>query len=151
MYIGKREQPEESSDGERLSTFADGISLEQLSVKYNAKQISRIEMIDLIYLSKPRPSINCIFEVENTTDFTSALQRASNIEPHIPKVMVIPDRRERELNKISDPLFLSAFSENNWGYITYSDVERFFVNSKPSIETLLEYRKPLQNENKDGE
>ena len=146
IYIGRREQPEECSDGKKLSSYADVTSLNQLNKKYDPLKIDRIEMIDLIYLSKLTQSIRCIFEVENTTNFTSALQRASNIESGIPKVMVIPNRREPELRKIQDPLFLSAFSDNNWGYITYDDVERFFVNSKPSIESLLAYCKILNVE-----
>jgi len=145
-FVGRREQSEECSDGKKLSTLADTTSLNQLNKSYNPQKIARIEMIDLVYLSKSQQSIRCVFEVENTTDFTSALHRASNIESDIPKIMVIPNRREIELKRMRDPLFLSAFSDNNWGYVTYEDVERFFVNSNPSIESLLKYRKTLDIE-----
>lgn len=146
VYIGKREQPEECSEGKRLSDYANVTSLSHLRDRYNSEKISRIEMVDLVWLSKAQGSICCVFEVEHTTGFTSAIQRASNIEADIPKIMVIPNERENELRKIKDPLFLSAFSDNNWGYITYDDVERFFGYSEPSIESLLGYIKTLNIE-----
>ena len=144
VFIGKREQPEMCNEGGKLSNYANVISLNCLQDEYNSEKILRIEMVDLVLISKSQRSISCIFEVENTTGFTSAIQRASNIEADIPKIMVIPNKREIELRKIKDPLFLSSFSDNSWGYITYDDVERIFSYSKPSIESLLMYVKNIE-------
>lgn len=150
VFIGKREQPEDCGEGEKLADFADVTSLNVLKSRYDPEGLSRIEMIDVVWLSKSQKSISCVFEVENTTDFTSAIQRASNLEAATPKMMVIPDQRETELKQIRDPLFLSAFGENNWGYATYDDVGRFSGYSKPTLESLLSYRKTLDNGAKEG-
>ena len=143
VYIGKREQADRCSVGKTLSDYADITSLNHIRDKYNSEKINRIQMIDVVWLSKNKKSIYCVFEVENTTGFTSAIQRASNIEADIPKIMVIPDSREAELRKIKDPLFLNAFFDNNWKYITYRDVEHFFAYSKPSLDKILHYSKTL--------
>ena len=139
----KREQAERCSDGKTLSDYVDITSLNHIRDKYNSEKINRIQMIDVVWLSKNKKSIYCVFEVENTTGFTSAIQRASNIEADIPKIMVIPDSREAELRKIRDPLFLNAFFDNNWKYITYSDVEHFFAYSKSSLDKIFHYSKTL--------
>jgi hypothetical protein len=129
----------------RLSDYADMTSLGYLERIYNAEKISRLEMIDVIWLSKAQPLMCCVFEVENTTGFTSAIQRGSNAEASIPKIMVIPNDREAELKKIKDPLFLSSFMNNSWHYITYDDVERLYRFSQPSVQSLLTYTKNLSD------
>ncbi len=143
VYIGKREQPEVTVEMKRLSDYANITSLSYLENAYDAEKISRLEMIDVLWLAKEQPSINCVFEVENTTGFTSAIQRGSNAEAAIPKIMVIPNEREAELKKIKDPLFLSSFKNNGWHYITYDDVERLYRFAKPSLQSLLTYTKNL--------
>lgn len=146
IFIGKREQSEACSDGKRLNDHADITTLSILNDKYNTEKIRRVEMIDLVWISERDHSICCVFEVENTTDFTSAIQRASNIEVDIPKFMVIPNDRENELRSINDDMFISQFSYYNWRYITYDDVDRIFLNPRPSIESLLERGKSLNAE-----
>jgi DNA modification methylase len=146
VYIGKREYSEPTIDWKKLSDYADISSLNCLEDRYNAEKISRLEMIDIVWLSKTQRTICFVFEVEHTTGFTSAIQRASNAEANIPKIMVIPNEREVELRKIKDPLFLSAFQNNGWRYVTYDDVERVFSFSQPSLESLLNYAKTLNTE-----
>lgn len=73
-----------------------------LSTDYEKERIDRINMIDEIWIEDKK--IKCIFEVENSTNFTMALQRASNLSKDLPKFMVIPDKRESELKTISDPI-----------------------------------------------
>lgn len=143
VFIGKREQPEVYDDGKKLGDHADITSLDILGNTYNPERLGRVEMIDVVWLFRSQGSIRCVFEVENTTNFTSAIQRASNIDKAIPKIMVIPDEREMELRQIRDPLFLASFLENTWSYMTYDDVGRLFNYSKPTVESLLSYRKTL--------
>jgi 16S rRNA G966 N2-methylase RsmD len=143
VFVGKREQPEYLGDGKKLGDYADITSLTILKDTYSPERLGRIEMIDLVWLLRSQGAIRCVFEVENTTDFTSAIQRASNIDKAIPKIMVIPDERKTELGQTRDPLFISSFSENNWGYITYDDVGRLFNYSMPTVELLLSYKKTL--------
>jgi len=143
VFIGKREQTESLGEGEKLGDYANITSLSTLGKTYGPERLGRIEMIDVLWLSRSQDLIRCVFEVEDTTDFTSAIQRASNVDKAIPKIMVIPDERKTELEQIRDPLFLSSFSENKWGYVTYDDIDRLFRYSKPTVDSLLSYKKTL--------
>jgi SAM-dependent methyltransferase len=143
VYIGKREQPEPCGDGKYLHELADFKSLTILSTRYDAEKIKRIEMIDTVWLSKLDNSIECVFEVENSTGFISAIQRASNIEKSIPKFMVIPKERENEFRNVKDSYFVKGFTEYNWSYLTYDEIERLIGYSRPSVSELLKISKKI--------
>ena len=128
-FIGKREQPELASAGRLLRDVADISDLSFLKGKYDDVQLERLSMIDCIFFESDR--ISAIFEVENSTNFTNAVIRASNAEKGIPKYMVIPDERKSELMKFKDPLFVNSFNDNSWKYITYSDIERLATIRTP--------------------
>jgi hypothetical protein len=142
-YVGKREQPEITKDNLKLRDISDLRTLEPLAPDYDYRQITRVEMIDALWLSPQTNQIQCIFEVENTTEFTSAIIRGSNIEKDVPKFMVIPNDREKELQRFKDPLFVASFRENNWKYITYSSISRLAGFSQPTLEELLRISKEL--------
>jgi len=93
-------------------------------------------MIDILWITIDN-KIKCIFEVENSTGFIAALQRASNLDRATYKFMVIPDEREDELMGISDPLFMEVFYSHNWHYVTYSSLERLLHHARPSFEEML--------------
>jgi len=120
IFVGKREQPE-NYKGERLASYMDFNNLKFLK-DYDKTQIARIEMIDMIWLDK-NGSIKYIIEVENSTKFTSGIQRASNLKEDINKIMVMPNKREKEFKRIKDPLFVENFKKYLWKYSFYSDVE----------------------------
>lgn len=143
IYVGKREQPEFCSDGKQLRTYADLTNLRHLESKYIKTQIDRIEMIDALWMSKDEQEIEAAFEVENSTGFTSAIQRASNLEAEIPKFMIIPKKREQELLNTKDPLFINGFRDNNWRYLTYEDVERLSKFSSPSVSEIIDISNDL--------
>ena len=65
--------------------------------------------------------IEIALEVENSTGFMSAIRRCSNLELDI-KIMVLPDKREKKLLKIPDPLFIESFNKYQWTYGLYSEV-----------------------------
>ena len=90
-------------------------------------------MIDMIWLNDKK--IKIIFEVENSTNLISAISRGSNLDNDILKVMVIPNKREKEL-KNQDVLFKEQFKKHNWKYLLYSDVEKI-LNSKVEINLFL--------------
>lgn len=136
-FVGKREQPEPIKN-KRLSDFSDYIQLNDTIKDGIARK--RIEMIDLIWLKEDK--IKIIIEVENSTNFISGLQRGSNLPNDIIKIMIIPDHRENELNRISDPLFKESFKSHNWKYILYSDVDKI-LQSKASMETINLFAKDL--------
>lgn len=119
-YVGKREQYEATTSGLPLSHFADLPDLRDLGLTDEAR--SRLEMVDVAFVNQGK--LECIWEVENSTTFMSAIQRGSNAAPTVPKIMVIPDDREDELKRISDPLFKLSFREQGWKFLTYRDLRR---------------------------
>lgn len=143
VFIGKREQHEHCGDKVLLREIADIVNLDVLNSRYDKERIERIEMIDAVWLSEMDNSIECVFEVENSTGFMSAIQRASNIEQSIPKFMIIPNKRENELCNIVDTLFVNSFIDNNWNYITYDSINRIVGYSRPSVEELLKISKKV--------
>ncbi len=139
-YVGKREQPEHIKN-KKLADFCDYLNLNEIINNPLARK--RIEMIDLIWLKNNQ--IKMIFEVENSTNFTSGIQRASNLPKDINKFMIIPDYREKELLNISDPLFIENFKLHNWKYLLYSDIDKI-LKSRASLETINIFSKEI-NEN----
>lgn len=136
-FVGKREQPEPIKN-KKLSDFCDFTSLNNHIENETARK--RIEMIDLIWMKDGK--FNVVIEVENSTNFTSGIQRASNLPNDILKIMIIPDHREKELNRISDPLFKDSFKSHNWKYILYSDIDKI-LKSKVSMKTIRLFSKEL--------
>lgn len=118
IYIGKREQSENYMS-KKLHSFADFTSLDKLS--FDKEKKSRIEMIDMVWINN-NSEIKYALEVENSTNFTSGIQRASNLDESINKIMVLPDKRKTEFLNIKDPLFIDNFKKYNWKYLFYSDV-----------------------------
>ena len=141
VSIGKREQPELGDVSKILRELSDTAAEALLRQQYNPVQLSRIQMVDVLWTTPA--AVRAVFEVENTTGFSSAIIRASNLQPEIPKFMVIPDARETELLALRDPLFVSAFAQNNWRYVTYSSIERLQRFSSPSIEEVTAVSKTI--------
>ena len=141
-FVGRREQSEQASSGKHLNELADVSDLRGLGDLEEAG-VSRLEMVDVIFLSSSRSKILCLWEVENSTNFASAIQRGSNAPKDIPKFMVIPDDREAELLAIRDPLFVDSFAENHWRYLTYTDIARLTSFSNPTLAEILNTSKPL--------
>ena len=138
VFIGKREQSEQIN-GQKLSNYADYISLSHLS--YDKEKILRIEMIDVVWLKND--IIQFIIEVENKTKFTSGVQRGSNLEKNIPKIMVVPDIRRNEFLNTKDPLFRESFIEHNWKYIHYSDIEKISMTKNIDSKLLNNFLQAL--------
>ncbi len=118
VYIGKREQPE-NYNGKKLVEFADINKLDTLG--FEKEKRSRIEMIDMVWINK-KNEVEYVIEVENSTNFTSGIQRASNLDVGIKKIMLLPNKRKNEFLSIKDPLFIDSFNKYNWGYLFYDDI-----------------------------
>ena len=138
VFVGKREQSE-NYNGKKLYEFTDLQDLSFLSL--DKDKIDRIAMIDMLWLKNNE--IQCIIEVENTTKFTSGIQRASNVEIETPKLMVIPDKRKDEFLGITDPLFTDNFKKYNWKYIYYSEVENIKSSRKIDLQLIDTFTKEL--------
>lgn len=131
VFIGKREQPEKI-DGKTLASYADMINL---NVYVSEKHIkSRLEMVDMVWVDEA--GIQYLIEVENSTTITSAIQRASNANKETPKLIVIPDSREKELINIRDQFFVDGFRDYSWKYVIYSDIDKI-ASSKQQIVDFL--------------
>ncbi|MDR1663281.1 MAG: hypothetical protein LBR59_02620 [Endomicrobium sp.] len=63
-------------------------------LKLDKDKYDRISMIDMLWIDKN--NIKYIIEVENATKFISGIQRASNADIAIPKLMVVPDNTEKK-------------------------------------------------------
>jgi DNA modification methylase len=120
-YVGRREQPEPYRD-RKLGDFSDYKAVSEIGLDFNQSTLDRIGMIDLLWVKNGE--IKVALEVENSTNFTSGIQRASNLSHCIPKLMIVPNYRENEINSIKDPLFVESFKSNGWRYLTYSDVDK---------------------------
>ena len=140
-FVGKREQSEYITDKQQLRDIADLKNLEPLSERYDQTRLDRISMIDCLFLQDR--SIKAIFEVENSTNFSSAIIRASNTEKSIPKLMVIPDDREGELLSVSDPMFRDAFMSNNWRYLTYTAIGQLVSMRKIELKDIISFSKAI--------
>ena len=141
-FVGRREQPEYLANGQQLRDIADIDDLSFLLNQYDHMKLERISMIDCIFVQNN--SIDVVFEVENSTNFSSAIIRASNIQNSIPKLMVIPDSREAELLSFSDPLFKEAFKAGNWKYVTYTSIGRLSSLRTLTIEEILQNAKGVE-------
>jgi tRNA G10 N-methylase Trm11 len=131
IFIGRREQPEKIDD-KKLADYADYIRLDNFLADKHKK--SRLEMIDMIWIAEN--NFKYLIEVENSTTITSAIQRGSNANKDIPKLIVIPDLRESELRRIKDKFFIDGFKEYSWKYMIYSDVDKI-LSSKQNIQMFL--------------
>ena len=136
VFVGRREQSE-NYNGKKLHEFADIQDLSFLSLEKD--KIDRVAMIDMLWIKDNE--IKHIIEVENTTKFTSGIQRASNVEIEIPKLMVIPDKRKNEFLGINDPLFTDNFKKYNWKYIYYSEVENIKSSRKVDLQLIDTFTK----------
>lgn len=130
-FIGKREQAEQYQD-ERLGSLANPTILTRLS--YGPEQIRRIEMIDMLWIEGNE--VQFAIEVENSTNFTSGIQRGSNLNTATNKIMVLPNERKNEFQRIVDPLFIENFRKYKWRYMFYDDVDRLFSQRKPTAASL---------------
>lgn len=103
-----------------LKMHADYCDLNDLALNDYIR--SRAEMIDMLWIKNKK--IIYAIEIENSTNFTSAIQRASNLGNGINKYMVIPNQRENELLSMKDEFFVDGVEKYNWKYLLYSDIDK---------------------------
>ena len=92
---------------------------------------------------KENDNIIASFEVENSTNFISGIQRGSNLNIEIPKIMLMPDKRKREFNNNTDPLFKDQFNKFNWTYIYYSDLDKILLKDKINFNDFVSTTKKI--------
>ena len=140
-FVGKREQREYVDDTTKLVDIASLSTLDSLLDVYQPEQLSRIEMIDMLWISENK--IASVFEVENSTDFIGAIARSSYLPVEIPKFMIVPERRMREFLNFKDPLFVQSFKDNNWRYCDYRTIQTLDTTRAVTLKMIQENSKDL--------
>ena len=124
VWIGRKEQGD-TFNGKKLVKFCSETKL-KLS-KFSDRELNRISLIDVVWYKNN--SIKSIFEVENSTSITSALERSSNISEDykIGRYIVIPEERQKMLDrKMSEPMFKEAYKKYKWQTIHYDALKDFY-------------------------
>ena len=131
IWIGRNEQSE-TYNKIKLDSL---ISVKRPTWRFvNTMNWNRVDQIDVIWHEQGR--IAFAFEVENTTAITDAIARGSNIpHNHLKRVIVIPKEREKLLyRKIKDPMINENIIKNEWKFIFYQDLEKFYNNNNRKKE-----------------
>jgi hypothetical protein len=141
IWIGQREQRETASglvEEVRLRDLVTGKPARLESVK----NLDPVLNMDLLWLNGD--AVVRAFEVECTTTMTSGLQRGSNMPPHIPKTMVIPEERAGDFErKMRSPLFSEHFEKDNWTLVYFDALRQAYTKKKANtdLELLFGQRK----------
>ncbi len=153
IHIGEVEQSHEL-DTPRLRTKG---KLKQYLTYNNTTQLKDIinpdivADIDLLWIKDDK--IEYAFEVECTTSMTSALQRGSNIQSDVKKVMFLPEARKKQLaRKMKSPMFSERYEQDNW-HIVFLDVlyKQWNKDKKNTNIDDLFGQTPATNKNKEAD
>ena len=131
VWIGIREQGE-SYNNVKLSSL---INNKRLNFRFiPVTNLDRVKQIDVIWLDEGR--VKYEFEVENTTAITEAIVRGSNIPRNtIKRLIIIPKEREKLLyRKLEEPILKESLTRDNWKFVFYNDLEKFFNKNKSKKE-----------------
>ncbi|MBS3131018.1 hypothetical protein J4212_01165 [Candidatus Woesearchaeota archaeon] len=135
VWIGIREQGE-SYNNVKLSSL---INNKKTNFRFiPVTNLDRVKQIDVIWLDEGR--VKYEFEVENTTAITEAIVRGSNI-PHntIKRLIIIPKEREKLLyRKLDEPILKESLIRDNWQFIFYNDLEKFYNLNRRKKEILID-------------
>ena len=130
IWIGSKEQGD-TFRNEKLSKYCTESNLGLAG--FSGDELRRIAMIDVLWYEGP--SIKFIFEVENSTSITSAIERASHIpeEYEVKRFIVIPEERQRMLErKMNEPMFQEGYNKYKWQTIHYDALKDFYNLHKGS-------------------
>jgi DNA modification methylase len=135
IYIGKNEQNHELNTAllkktGKLNQYMDYKNVAKLK---NIQNPDVVDDIDILWIKHDK--IMLMFEVECSTSMTSALQRGSNIDSMVPKVMLYPVDRQNQFNqKMKSPLFGERFISDNWKTILFDVLYANWNKSKANID-----------------
>jgi len=141
IYIGKNEQNHTVSSDylEKSGKLGQYVSYKNVYKLNNIKNPDVVDDIDILWIKDDK--IDYLFEVECTTSMTSALERGSNVEPSVKKVMLFPNDREMQYKrKMKSPMFKERYISDNWNFILFNSLlsTRFPTKKKKvTIEELF--------------
>jgi DNA modification methylase len=140
IYVGRNEQNHEVNspllkNSGQLGRYATYRNVYKLK---NIQNPDIVDDIDLIWIKDYSPEY--IFEVESTTPMTDALQRGSNLDKSVKKIMLFPVDREGQFQrKLKSPMFSEWFIGDNWSIVLFDVLYEAWNKSKKrtDIEELL--------------
>ncbi|MBI5218468.1 MAG: DNA adenine methylase [Bacteroidia bacterium] len=133
IYIGKVEQSHKIDSPlvkkEILKDYMDYPNLVHIK---NARNIDVVDDIDILWIKNDK--IEYVVEVESTTSMTSALQRGSNIDKEVPKIMLFPADRFRQFErKMKTPMFYERYDGDNWKFILFEELYKAWNNKRNEL------------------
>lgn len=131
IWIGNREQRDRDSslEAKRLSEY---MTVKRLKVS-NATNLEKVEDMDILWIRGCE--IAAAFEVESTTEMTSALMRGSNVDKAVDKFMILPEEREAQFkSKMTSPLFSNHFENENWKIIFFDALRAAYAKEKTDLD-----------------
>jgi len=149
IYIGKNEQNHTISSDyvEKSGKLGQYVSYKNVYKLDNIKNPDVVDDIDVLWIKDDK--IEYLFEVECTTSMTSALERGSNVEPSVKKVMLFPNDREVQYKrKMRSPMFKERYINDNWNFILFNSLisTRFPKKKNVNIEELFNHA-TIKNQN----
>jgi len=130
VWIGSKEQGD-TFRNEKLSKYCTEPNLGLSG--FSGDELRRIAMIDVLWYEDF--SIKFVFEVENSTSITSAIERASHIPEgyEVKRFIVIPEERQKILErKMNEPMFQEGYNKYKWQTIHYDALKDFYNLHKGS-------------------
>ena len=133
IYIGKVEKSHHIDTHlvkkQVLNEYMDYPNLSHLR---NAQNIDIVGDIDILWIKNN--TVKYIFEVESTTSMTSALQRGSNINKDVPKIMLFPSDRFKQFErKMKTPLFNERYEIDNWKFVLFEELYKAWNKLKANL------------------
>jgi 16S rRNA G966 N2-methylase RsmD len=127
IWVGRNEQ------GTRAGGVAPDIRLGEL-VTARPERLDRVvnlaAVLDMDLLWIEGRKVAMAFEVEATTTMTGGLLRGSNLPAETPKIMVLPEEREKDFQrKMESPLFKDHFEDENWRLVYFDTLRQAFVKT----------------------
>ena len=114
-------------------------------IKFPLARLQRVKEIDVIWFLGNK--IKYIFEVENSTQVTEAIVRASNIPYQVKKTIIIPKQRVPFLKrKFSEPLIQQRMTVDKWDVITYDSIEKLMAKKSITIKDITDSKLDLTKE-----
>ena len=88
----------------------------------DVENADRVKKIDVLWIKDG--AIKYLFEVENSTSITSALERCSNVKrSDLHRMIVMPRARSKFLaRKLKEPMFEDYFKKDKWSILWYESL-----------------------------
>lgn len=149
IYIGKNEQKHEINTAliNKSGVLGQYMSYKKVIALKNIQNPDIIDDIDVLWIKNDR--IEFLFEVECTTSMTSALQRGSNVEKDVKKIMLFPSDRENQFSqKLKSPMFYERFNSDNWSFVIFDELYSAWYKKKRDLNIEELVNKPYSGTRK---